>query len=42
MVNKNSIKLFGDDKIRAIWDNEQEKWHSCISPWQYNHVIQRS
>ena len=17
------------------------KWHSCISPWQYNHVIQR-
>ena len=17
-------------------------WHSCISPWQYNHVIQRS
>ena len=20
---------------------EAEKWHSCISPWQYNHVIQR-
>ena len=19
-----------------------KKWHSCISPWQYNHVIQRS
>ena len=26
MVKKNSIKLFGDDKIRAIWDDEQEKW----------------
>lgn len=24
MVKKNSIKLFGDDKIRAIWDEEQE------------------
>ena len=21
---------------------EEEKGHSCISPWQYNHVIQRS
>ena len=21
--------------------NIEEKWHSCISPWQYNHVIQR-
>ena len=21
---------------------EIEYWHSCISPWQYNHVIQRS
>ena len=30
MVNKNSMKLFGDDKIRAIWDDEQEKWYfSC-------------
>ena len=19
----------------------EEFWHSCISPWQYNHVIQR-
>ena len=30
MVNENSIKLFGDDKIRAIWDNEQEKWYFSI------------
>ena len=30
MVNKNSIKLFGDDKIRAIWDNEQEKWYFSV------------
>ena len=22
--------------------NQQAKGHSCISPWQYNHVIQRS
>ena len=21
--------------------DSQGKWHSCISPWQYNHVIQR-
>lgn len=27
MVNKNSIKLFGGDKIRAIWNDEQEKWY---------------
>ena len=20
----------------------KKQWHSCISPWQYNHVIQRS
>lgn len=30
MVNKNSIKLFGDDKIRAIWDDEQEKWYFSV------------
>ena len=29
MENKNSIKLFGDDKIRAIWD-EQEKWYFSV------------
>lgn len=30
MVNKNSIKLFGNDKIRAIWDDEQEKWYFSV------------
>lgn len=30
MVNKNYIKLFGDDKIRAIWDDEQEKWYFSV------------
>lgn len=30
MVNKNSIKLFGGDKIRAIWNDEQEKWYFSI------------
>ncbi len=29
MVKKNSIKLFGDDKIRAVWDEEQEKTVRC-------------
>lgn len=36
MVNKNSIKLFGDDKIRAIWDDEQEKWYfQLLMLWQF-------
>lgn len=30
MVKKNSIKLFGDDKIRAVWDEGQEKWYFSI------------
>lgn len=30
MVKKNSIKLFGNDKIRAVWDDEQEKWYFSI------------
>ena len=30
MVKKKSIKLFGDDKIRAIWDEDQEKWYFSI------------
>ncbi|WP_278799087.1 BRO-N domain-containing protein [Leyella stercorea] len=30
MVNKNSIKLFGSDKIRAIWNDEQEKWYFSV------------
>lgn len=31
MVNKNSIKLFGGDKIRAVWDDEQEKWYFSVA-----------
>lgn len=30
MVNKNSIQLFGGDKIRAIWNDEQEKWYFSV------------
>ena len=30
MVKKNSIKLFGDDKIRTVWDEDQEKWYFSI------------
>ena len=29
--------------FRNIWKATGMKYrHSCISPWQYNHVIQRS
>lgn len=30
MLKKNSIKLFGSDKIRAVWDDEQEKWYFSV------------
>lgn len=30
MVKKNSIKLFGSDKIRAVWNDEQEKWYFSV------------
>lgn len=30
MVNKNSIKLFGGDKIRAVWNDDQEKWYFSV------------
>lgn len=30
MVKKNSIKLFGSDKIRAVWDDEQDKWYFSV------------
>lgn len=30
MVKKNFIKLFGNDKIRAVWDEEQEKWYFSV------------
>ena len=30
MVKKHSIKLFGDDMIRTVWDDEKEKWYFSI------------
>lgn len=30
MVKKNSIKLFVSDKIRAVWDDDQEKWYFSV------------
>ena len=41
-------RLYGQNDKAAeiliqIFLNDMEKYrHSCISPWQYNHVIQRS
>jgi len=30
MVKKNAIKLFGDNMIRTVWDDEKEKWYFSI------------
>lgn len=30
MTKDSAIKLFNDKKIRAVWDNEQEKWYFSI------------
>jgi len=30
MVKMNSIKLFGEGKIRAVWDDKQEKWYFSV------------
>lgn len=30
MTKKESLKLFEDKKVRAIWDDEQEKWYFSI------------
>lgn len=30
MVKKNTIKLFGDDMIRTVLDEEKEKWYFSI------------
>lgn len=30
MVKKNSIKLFGEEKVRAVWDEEKEKWFFSV------------
>ena len=31
MTKKESIKLFEDKKVRAVWDDEQEIWYFSIS-----------
>ena len=36
------VKPFGLQGGDGFTDLIKEKGHSCISPWQYNHVIQRS
>jgi len=30
MENKNGIKLFEEKKVRALWNEEQEKWFISI------------
>ena len=30
MNMKNALKLFGDKKVRTVWDDEQEKWYVSI------------
>lgn len=30
MTKKESLKLFEDKKVRAVWDDEQEKWYFAI------------
>ena len=30
MVKKEALKLFEDKKVRAVWDDEQEKWYFAI------------
>ena len=30
MIKRNSIKLFGNDKVRAVWDDDKEKWFFSV------------
>ena len=30
MAKKEAIKLFGERKVRTIWDNKEEKWYFSI------------
>ena len=30
MTQKQHIQLFGEKKIRSVWDSEQEKWYFSI------------
>jgi prophage antirepressor-like protein len=31
MQNKDAIKIFDNKKVRALWDEEQEKWYISIA-----------
>ena len=45
-ANSNDIHLLKDSRSNPmgipIQPTYEKCGHSCISPWQYNHVIQRS
>ena len=30
MTRKESLQLFEDQKVRTVWDDEQEKWYFAI------------
>ncbi len=30
MTRKQAIKLFGEKKVRTIWDDEKEQWYFCV------------
>jgi hypothetical protein len=30
MEKKDAIKIFDNKKVRAVWDEEQEKWYISI------------
>ncbi len=30
MTQKEALKLFNDKKVRAVWDDDQEKWYFSI------------
>ena len=39
-MNDKTEKYLPHDSIQYL--DKKKYGHSCISPWQYNHVIQRS
>ena len=30
MTKKQAIQLFEEQKVRTIWDDEEEKWYFCV------------
>ena len=40
IINLDKLTYAGN--LANLKDIEDKPRHSCISPWQYNHVIQRS